>query len=116
MVDAAMSFRSQSANAVTPSARPGAGRQPLVSILPANDRAAYAADERPGERRKAGIAGHVEGQLPDHFAPVDHSFTFCAERMPVVTRTRCAPPLEYAPRIEGWLTRPCHFAANRRMP
>ena len=39
---------------------------------------ADAADERPGERRKTGIPGHVEGQLPDDFAPVDHSFTFCA--------------------------------------
>jgi CelD/BcsL family acetyltransferase involved in cellulose biosynthesis len=40
MVDAAMSFRSQSANALTPSARSQAGRT-SVSILPANDLDAY---------------------------------------------------------------------------
>ena len=39
---------------------------------------ADAADQRPGERRKSGIAGHIERQLPNDFAPVDHSFTFCA--------------------------------------
>ena len=57
MVDAAMSFRSQSANAVTPSARPGAGRQPLVSILPANDRAAYA------ELARRGVSAPAQGAL-----------------------------------------------------
>src|SRR5688572_21522639 len=44
MVDAAMSFRSQSASAVTPSAKPQAGRSKLsVSILQGNDLTAYAA-------------------------------------------------------------------------
>ena len=57
MVDAAMSFRSQSANAVTPSARPGAGRQPLVSILPANDLAAYA------ELARRGVLAPAQGAL-----------------------------------------------------
>jgi CelD/BcsL family acetyltransferase involved in cellulose biosynthesis len=49
MVDAAMSFRSQSASAVTLSAKPQAGGSKLsVSILPATDLAAYAELARKG--------------------------------------------------------------------
>ena len=51
----------------------GRGRDPMQH----QDRA-DAADEWPGERRQPGIPGHVEGQFPDRFAPVDHSFTFYA--------------------------------------
>jgi CelD/BcsL family acetyltransferase involved in cellulose biosynthesis len=70
MVDAAMSFRSQPANAATPSAKPQTDR-PSVSILPANDLAAYAELARRGVSAPAQSALWIEewvaNATPDGF-------------------------------------------------
>jgi CelD/BcsL family acetyltransferase involved in cellulose biosynthesis len=73
MVDAAMSFRSQSANALSPSARSQAGRT-SVSILPADDLAAYAELARRGASAPAQSALWIEewvaNATPDGFIAI----------------------------------------------
>ena len=72
-------------------------------------------------------SGRASGARPEYRATLRASFRMTSP--PSIIHSPFAPSvsggyadamwhrsLKYASRIEGWLTRPCHFAANRRMP